>query len=280
MQEISSNMAQVLKAVTKTEEILELPIYEGGGDFPQAHDIELRNVRFSYDGKVNVLEHCNLKVKNGERMALVGRSGAGKSTVIELISRFYDVQEGEVLIGGKNVKEINYETLLQNIAIVFQKTFLTRDSVFENIRMGSNASLEEVRAAAREAQIDDFIMSLPDGYDTKVGSFGSRFSGGEKQRIAIARAILKNAPIVILDEATAYIDPENEALVQKAISALTVGKTLIVIAHRLSTIVGADNIVVVKDGTIHAQGTHEKLLETCPLYRDMWQAHIGAKDQM
>ena len=135
-------------------------------------------------------------------MALVGRSGAGKSTVIELISRFYDVQEGEVLIGGKNVKEINYETLLQNIAIVFQKTFLTRDSVFENIRMGSNATLEEVRAAAKEAQIDDFIMSLPDGYDTKVGSFGSRFSGGEKQRIAIARAILKNAPILILDEAT------------------------------------------------------------------------------
>ena len=148
-------------------------------------------------------------------MALVGRSGAGKSTVIELISRFYDVQEGEVLIGGKNVKEINYETLLQNIAIVFQKTFLTRDSVFENIRMGSNATLEEVRAAAKEAQIDDFIMSLPDGYDTKVGSFGSRFSGGEKQRIAIARAILKNAPILILDEATSAADPENQVEIER-----------------------------------------------------------------
>src|SRR5699024_12134332 len=132
-------------------------------------------VRFSYDGRVNVLEHCNLKVKNGERMALVGRSGAGKSTVIELISRFYDVQEGEVLIGGKNVKEINYETLLQNIAIVFQKTFLTRDSVFENICMISNATLEEVRSDAKEAKIDDIIMSLTDGYDTKVGSFGYRF---------------------------------------------------------------------------------------------------------
>lgn len=169
-------------------------------------------------------------------MALVGRSGAGKSTVIELISRFYDVQEGEVLIGGKNVKEINYETLLQNIAIVFQKTFLTRDSVFENIRMGSNATLEEVRAAAKEAQIDDFIMSLPDGYDTKVGSFGSRFSGGEKQRIAIARAILKNAPILILDEATSAADPENQVEIDKAIENLCKGKTVIVVAHRLGAL--------------------------------------------
>ena len=165
-------------------------------------------------------------------MALVGRSGAGKSTVIELISRFYDVQEGEVLIGGKNVKEINYETLLQNIAIVFQKTFLTRDSVFE----GSNATLEEVRAAAKEAQIDDFIMSLPDGYDTKVGSFGSRFSGGEKQRIAIARAILKNAPILILDEATSAADPENQVEIDKAIENLCKGKTVIVVAHRLGAL--------------------------------------------
>lgn len=140
-----------------------------------------------------------------------------KSTVIELISRFYDVQEGEVLIGGRNVKELDYDTILKNIAIVFQKTFLTRDSVLENIRMGSNATLEEVRAAAKEAQIDDFIMSLPDGYDTKVGSFGSRFSGGEKQRIAIARAILKNAPILILDEATSASDPENQMEIDEII---------------------------------------------------------------
>ncbi len=193
LQELGTNFANVLNAVTKTAEILDIPIYEGGTDFPTRHDIELRDVRFSYDGKKDVLEHCCLRIKDGERMALVGRSGAGKSTVIELISRFYDVNDGEVLIGGKNVNELNYETILKNVAIVFQKTFLTRDSVLENIRMGSNASLEEVRGAAKEAQIDDFIMSLPDGYDTKVGSFGSRFSGGEKQRIAIARAILKNA---------------------------------------------------------------------------------------
>ena len=177
----------------KQKEILDVPVYEGGMDFPENHDIELKNVRFSYDGKTDVLQGVNLKIRDGERMALVGQSGAGKSTVIELISRFYDVQEGEVLIGGINVNELNYDTILKNIAIVFQKTFLTRDSVLENIRMGSDASLEEVRAAAREAQIDDFIMSLPDGYDTKVAA-SAPVSLVEKQRIAIARAILKNAP--------------------------------------------------------------------------------------
>lgn len=278
LQEISSNMAQVLKAVTKTEEILELPIYEGGGDFPQAHDIELRNVRFSYDGKVNVLEYCNLKVKNGERMALVGRSGAGKSTVIELISRFYDVQEGEVLIGGKNVKEINYETLLQNIAIVFQKTFLTRDSVFENIRMGSNATLEEVRAAAKEAQIDDFIMSLPVGYDTKVGSFGSRFSGGEKQRIAIARAILKNAPILILDEATSAADPENQVEIDKAIENLCKGKTVIVVAHRLGALKMCNRVAVVENHTITSVGTHDEVRQDNAYYNQAWTDYETARN--
>ena len=160
LQELGTNFANVLNAVTKTKEILDIPIYEGGTDFPQNHDIELRNVRFSYDGKTDVLQGVNLKINDGERVALVGQSGAGKSTVIELISRFYDVQEGEVLIGGKNVKELDYDTILKNVAIVFQKTFLTRDSVLENIRMGSNATLEEVRAAAKEAQIDDFMGEI------------------------------------------------------------------------------------------------------------------------
>lgn len=166
LQEISNNFAQVLTGVVKTEEILNIPTFEGGGSFPKEHDIELRNVRFSYNGETNVLENCSLKVKDGKRVALVGRSGAGKSTIIELVSRFYDVQQGEVLIGGKNVKDIDYETLLQNIAVVFQKTFLTRDSVLENIRMGSDASLAEVRAAAKEAQIDDLIMCLDVTNDT------------------------------------------------------------------------------------------------------------------
>ena len=200
----------------------------------------------------------------------------GKSTVIELISRFYDVQEGEVLIGGKNVKELDYDTILKNIAIVFQKTFLTRDSVLENIRMGSNATLEEVRAAAKEAQIDDFIMSLPDGYETKVGSFGSRFSGGEKQRIAIARAILKNAPILILDEATSSVDPENEDELQRAIEALTHDKTIIMIAHRLKTVRNADQILVLDNAHIVQRGTHAELIQQKGLYADFVSARQEA----
>ena len=206
-------------------------------------------------------------------MALVGRSGAGKSTVIELISRFYDVQEGEVLIGGKNVKELDYDTILKNIAIVFQKTFLTRDSVLENIRMGSNATLEEVRA-----QIDDFIMSLPDGYDTKVGSFGSRFSGGEKQRIAIARAILKNAPILILDEATSASDPENQMEIDKAIQNLCKGKTVIVVAHRLSALKMCNRVAVVENHTITNVGTHEEVRKTNAYYRKAWDDYETARN--
>lgn len=278
LQELGTNFANVLNAVTKTEEILSIPIYEGGTDFPDKHDIELRNVRFSYDGKTNVLEHCNLKINDGERMALVGRSGAGKSTVIELISRFYDTDEGEVLIGGKNVKELNYETILKNISIVFQRTFLTRDSVMENIRMGSNASLEEVRLAAKEAQIDDFIMSLPDGYDTKVGSFGSRFSGGEKQRIAIARAILKNSPILILDEATSASDPENQKEIDRAIQNLCKGKTVIVVAHRLSALKMCDRVAVVEDHTITCAGTHEDVRKNNEYYSKSWADYEAARN--
>lgn len=278
LQELGTNFANVLNAVTKIEEILSIPIYEGGTDFPARHDIELRDVRFSYDGKTNVLEHCSLKIKNGERMALVGCSGAGKSTVIELISRFYDTDEGEVLIGGRNVKDLDYETVLKNVAIVFQKTFLTRDSVMENIRMGSNASLEEVRAAAREAQIDDFIMSLPDGYDTKVGSFGARFSGGEKQRIAIARAILKNSPILILDEATSASDPENQMEIDKAIQNLCKGKTVIVVAHRLSALKMCDRVAVVENRTITCVGTHEEVRKNNEYYSKSWADYEAARN--
>ena len=278
LQELGTNFANVLNAITKTKEILDIPIYEGGTDFPKNHDIELRNVRFSYDGKTDVLKGVNIKIKNGERMALVGQSGAGKSTVIELISRFYDVQDGEVLIGGRNVKELDYDTILKNVAIVFQKTFLTRDSVLENIRMGSNASLEEVRAAAKEAQIDDFIMSLPNGYDTKVGSFGARFSGGEKQRLAIARAILKNSPILILDEATSASDPENQMEIDKAIQNLCKGKTVIVVAHRLSALKMCDRVAVVENHTITSVGTHEEVRRSNNYYRKAWEDYETARN--
>lgn len=271
LQELGTNFANVLNAVTKTKEILDIPIYEGGADFPKNHDIELRNVRFSYEGKTDVLQGVNLKIKDGERMALVGRSGAGKSTVIELISRFYDVQEGEVLIGGKNVKELDYDTILKNIAIVFQKTFLTRDSVLENIRMGSNATLEEVRAAAKEAQIDDFIMSLPDGYDSFVGERGTRLSGGQKQRISIARVFLKNPPILILDEATSALDNESERWIQQSLEELAKNRTTITIAHRLSTIRNADEILVVANNGIAERGNHDELLEQGGIYAHYYE---------
>ena len=271
LQELGTNFANVLNAITKTKEILDIPIYEGGTDFPKNHDIELRNVRFSYDGKTDVLHGVNLKISDGERMALVGRSGAGKSTVIELISRFYDVQAGEVLIGGKNVKELDYDTILKNIAIVFQKTFLTRDSVLENIRMGSNATLEEVRAAAKEAQIDDFIMSLPDGYDSFVGERGTRLSGGQKQRISIARVFLKNPPILILDEATSALDNESERWIQQSLEELAKNRTTITIAHRLSTIRNADEILVVANNGIAERGNHDELLEQGGIYAHYYE---------
>ena len=278
LQELGTNFANVLNAITKTKEILDLPIYEGVSDFPENHDIELKNVRFSYDDKTDVLKAVNLKIRDGEHIALVGQSGAGKSTVIELISRFYDVNEGEVLIGGKNVKELDYEAILQNVAIVFQKTFLTGDSVLENIRMGSNASLAEVRAAAKEARIDEFIMSLPEGYDTKVGSFGARFSGGEKQRIAIARAILKNAPILILDEATSASDPENRMEIDSAIKNLCKGKTVIIVAHRLSALKMCDRIAVVENHTITDVGTHEEVREKNDYYKKAWNDYEAARN--
>ncbi|KPU42999.1 putative ABC transporter ATP-binding protein [Oxobacter pfennigii] len=277
LQELGSNFAQVLTAITKAEEFLSLPIFEGGYSFPGSHDIELKDVRFSYDGKTDVLEKCSFRIKRGEKLALVGASGAGKSTVVELISRFYDVLEGEVLIGGTDVRVINYEELLQNIAMVFQKTFLTRDSVFENIRMGSGAAIEQVREAARQAQLDSFIMSLPQGYDTKVGNFGARFSGGEKQRIAIARAILKNAPILILDEATSAADPENQLEMDRAIENLCKGKTVIIIAHRLGVVKMCDQVAVVENRTLSCMGTHQEVLEGNDYYRRAWADYEAAR---
>ena len=278
LQQLSGNFAQAFSGMNKVKEILALPVFEGGDAFPENHDIRLKGVRFSYDGKINVLENCNLSIRDGEKIAVVGASGAGKSTVAALIARFHDVDEGEVLIGGKNVKSIRCETLLQNISLVFQKTFLTRDSVFDNIRMGKNASLTEVREAARKAQIDDFIMSLPDGYDTKVGSYGSRFSGGEKQRIAIARAILKNAPILILDEATSAADPENQMEIDKAIKNLCKGKTVIIIAHRLSVVGMCDRVLVVENHTISDIGTHDELLTRNRTYRESWESYEAARN--
>lgn len=277
LQELGTNLANVLGAVTQVQSILDIPIPKGGSSFPRTHDIELRHVSFSYDGVTNVLQGVNLRIGNGERLGLVGPSGAGKTTLTELISRFYDVQSGQVLIGGQSVDTINYESLMQNIAIVFQKTFLTSDSVLQNIRMGTDASLEKVRAAARQAQIDDFIMSLPQAYETRVGDFGLRFSGGEKQRIAIARAILKDAPILILDEATSASDPENQLELDRAIQNLCEGRTVIIVAHRLSALSMCDRVAVVEDHTVSCIGTDQEVRRQNSYYRKAWESFEAAR---
>ena len=204
----------------------------------------------------------------GSTTAIVGPSGSGKTTICNLIARFYDIDSGKVLVGGENVRDMTCDSLLRNISMVFQKVYLFHDTIENNIRFGNpNASQEEVIAAAKKARCHDFIMALPDGYQTVIGEGGSTLSGGEKQRISIARAILKNADIVILDEATASIDPENEHLIQQAISELTVGKTVIVIAHRLATIEHADQILVVDNGQIVQKGTHGQLIRQEGIYR-------------
>lgn len=251
------------------------------------YDIELKNVSFSYDTDKNdnlnseendVLNNINLKLPQGNFAALVGPSGGGKSTVARLIARFWDVSSGEVKIGGINIKKLPLSQLADTVSFVTQDNFLFNCSIMENIRLGNpKASDKEVINAAKAACCDEFIQNLDKGYDTNAGEAGGKLSGGEKQRIAIARAILKNAPIVIMDEATAFTDPENEDKLQKSIAALTKGKTLLVIAHRLSTIKNADKIIVMEKGCIINTGTHDELLKECELYKGMWEAHIGAK---
>ena len=245
-----------------------------------SQEIRLNDVSFSYnnDGD-NAIQHIDLTIKPGTVTALVGPSGSGKSTITKLIAGFWDVGAGSITLGGKDLRTIPQKQLADQIAYVSQDNYLFDDTIRENIRMGRlSASDAEVEDVAKAAGCDAFIRRLENGYDTNVGGAGGHLSGGERQRIAIARAMLKNAPIIILDEATAYIDPENEAVVQQAVSKLVAGKTLIIIAHRLSTIADSDQIVVMKDGSISGIGTHDELLKTSELYREMWQAHIGAKD--
>lgn len=244
-------------------------------------EIRLKQVSFDY-GKAEgeILHGIDLCIRPGTVTALVGPSGSGKSTIAKLIAGFWDVTEGSVTLGGTDLREIPLDQLNRQIAYVSQDNYLFDRTVRENIRMGrADATDEEVEAVAKASGCDEFIRALDRGYETVCGGGGGHLSGGEKQRISIARAMLKDAPVVILDEATASIDPENEAVIQQAISALTRGKTLIVIAHRLSTITDADNIVVIEHGRIAGQGRQEELLKTCPLYRQMWQSYLDNKDQ-
>lgn len=270
-------------AVEAANELLNLPVLPDSGKIVSIphNDIALKHVTFSYDGSEQneVLHDVNLELPEGSFTALVGPSGGGKSTIARLIARFWDVTGGNITIGGKNIKELSIRQLSELVSFVTQDNFLFNCSLKENIRLGNpNSTDEEVYAAAKAACCDEFIVRLDKGYDTPAGDAGKRLSGGEKQRIAIARAILKNAPIVILDEATAFTDPQNEDKIQKSIMALSKGKTLLVIAHRLSTIQNADQIVVLKKGRIVDCGKQKELLKRCPLYADMWKAHIGAKN--
>ena len=246
---------------------------------PHGSDISLKDVRFTYKHK-EVLHGINMDIKTGEFVAIVGPSGSGKSTIARLIDSLWDVNSGSITYGGVNIKHLPLNYYMGQIAYVSQDNYLFDLSVKENIRLGrAGATDEDVINAAKATGCHEFILGLENGYDTVVGGAGGHLSGGERQRISIARAMLKNAPVVILDEATAYTDPENEAIVQSSVAKLVKGRTLIVIAHRLSTITSADRIFVIKDGNVEGSGTHEELLEKCVLYRKMWEAHSMARDE-
>ena len=249
-----------------------------GRDLPLKNDLVLENVHFAYKD-TEVLHGVSLEIPEGSFVALVGPSGSGKSTIARLIASLWDVTDGSISLGGRDIRQIPQETYADKIAFVSQDNYLFNMTVRENIRLGRpSASDAEVEEAAKQSGCHEFILSLEKGYETMVGSSGGHLSGGERQRISIARAMLKAAPIVILDEATAYTDPENEAVIQRSVSKLTEGKTLIVIAHRLSTIMDADRIYVVKDGKIDDFGIHEQLLAHHGLYETMWKAHMEVKD--
>ena len=248
------------------------------GKAPAKNDLELRDVHFGYQEK-EVLHGVSMTIPEGSFVAFVGPSGSGKSTIARLIASLWDVTGGCIRMGGQDIRQIPQEAYADRIAFVSQDNYLFNMTVRENIRIGRpSASDAEVEEAARQSGCHEFIMSLEKGYDTLVGSSGGHLSGGERQRISIARAMLKAAPVVILDEATAYTDPENEAVIQRSVSKLTEGKTLIVIAHRLSTVMDADRIYVIRDGVIDDQGTHEELLQRHGLYEAMWNAHMEVKD--
>ena len=273
--ELSESLSFLLKGMEKIIEIFNEKEQKSGNiSFPEhfSESLKYENVTFAYN-KAKVINNFTLTIRAGTTTALVGPSGSGKTTIGLLAGRFWDIDEGKITIDGTDIKDISYESLMDNISFVFQDTFMLHDTIYENIIMGKNYTREEVENAAKKAQIHDFIMSLPDRYETKIGEGGIKLSGGEKQRISIARAILKNTPIVILDEVTSYSDIENEAKIQAALKTLLKGKTALIIAHRLYTIKNADNIVFMKKGQITEQGTHEELLRNRADYWHLWSLY-------
>jgi len=257
--------------ISRMKEMDTMPRQEGTSDFrPRSFDIAFHNVDFSYLEGVQTLKNISLTARQGEVTALVGPSGGGKSTVAKLSARFWDADRGKITLGGIDISKIDPETLLSSYSIVFQDVTLFNASVMDNIRLGKkNATDEKVLQAARLAQCDDFVQKLPHGYDTLIGENGERLSGGERQRISIARAMLKDAPIILLDEATASLDAENESKIQRAISTLIENKTVLVIAHRMRTVAGADKIIVIKDGAVVEAGPPALLKEQQGIFASM-----------
>ena len=281
---LGGNTREIDEGVARIDHILEKePVPEPEHpQIPVSYDVEFRNVSFSYENTVQgtrteALRDVSFSARQGEITALVGPSGSGKSTVANLIPRFWDVGQGEILIGGVDIRQMTTEKLMETVSFVFQDTFLFYDTLYENIAVGSpEAARESVIAAARAAQCHDFIERLPEGYDTKIGDSGVFLSAGEAQRVCVARAILKNAPILVLDEATAFADPENEFRMQMALKSLMKDKTVIVIAHRLSSVVSAQQILVMKEGRIVQRGRHDSLSATDGVYKNMWDAYTSA----
>ena len=280
----TDTIANVRVVFGEIQSVLDLPemVRADTSAAPQGFDVRFENVVFGYGGATGttVFDGLNFTAKEGELTAIVGSSGSGKSTVAKLLAGFWNVNGGRITIGGADIGSMSLERNMRLVTYVSQENFLFNKSIRDNLKMAKeNATDKEIEAACRKASCDDFIKSLPEGYDTDAGNAGGKFSGGERQRITIARALLKDSPIVVLDEATAYSDPENEAVIQQSIDNLVKNKTVIMIAHRLSTVVNADKIIVLEKGRIAAEGTHAELLQSSPLYKKMWQSHISGKDK-
>ena len=276
----ASGMMLASTALGRISEVMSAPVLKitDHPQVPKDNSVEFRDVSFTYAGaEIPALDHVSFKVEPGQTVALVGPSGGGKTTAASLIPRFWDVSSGSVLVGGVDVRDTDPHVLMDQVAFVFQNNRLFKTSIMENVRASRpEASHEEVQAALTAAQCNDILEKLPDGMDTVIGTEGTYLSGGEQQRVALARAILKDAPIVVLDEATAFADPENEAMIQKAFGTLTKGRTVIMIAHRLSTVVGADKIIVLDNGKVSEEGTHAELVQANGLYARMWKEYNQA----
>ncbi|MDB8662959.1 ABC transporter ATP-binding protein [Streptococcus agalactiae] len=271
-------MANVRVVIDEIKNVMELPELERGNgeEKIRSYDINFENVCFAYNDDKKVFDNLSFSAKENKLTAIVGYSGGGKSTIAKLIAGYWNINKGKISIGNVNLKDVSLEKNMELVTYVSQENYLFRKSIIDNMRMANqNASIEEIKDACKKASCHDFIMSLPNGYETIIGESGSNLSGGERQRLTIARALLKDSPIVLLDEATAYSDPDNEAEIQKSIDALVENKTVIMIAHRLSTIIGADKIIVLNNGEIEAEGTHKELLGKSETYAKMWKSHIS-----